>query len=615
MIERISSFRMVRTVSEGEKNALLHAVSEKSGERVAVRLFRGSSATEEMEKRSQRAVRITQLLAHPAVVRIIQAGRLPDGSVYQIQEQLAGETLANRLSSRPRLPQNELLRLGRQIATVLAAAHARGVVHRVLRPESLQLVPDPEAVGGERVKITDWGLAQLPTTSDSELAELPPIPLDEPTYLAPEQCRAGAAAPELVPGPVAPAEAAAVADRIDVYALGVLLFQMATGQAPFGGRAASEVIALHIAALPPKLADKGVTTPPELPPLVAAMLIKDPTARPTMQEVESRLQQLASQQQLAKTMLPPSRAASAPLPPMQPNANVTVQMRVGSDAPPRPQRRPPRWQWAAGLAGGLLVAGTLWGLLGRRTEPIHPPTPSATAGETPAAKPSTPDESAARNPTANPSAANSGAAKPGAASPDTAQPGAANPDTVNPGAASDRIAAASPSREEPVAAAAPPTAPSAQAAADSDAPRPASAPLVAGSAAALATLGAHPGAVPPGSEAAAAAAAAEPKSADATPSPDSADRAQSLLLNAQSAFDRGDYPQTIALANEAKSQYPLQAAQLLGKAACTLSDLALVGSSYASLRKSPAQLNVVLAECRKYGIVLGAHGQFVHKAH
>ena len=97
MIERISSFRMVRTVSEGEKNALLHAVSEKSGERVAVRLFRGSSATDEMEKRSQRAVRVTQLLAHQAVVRIIQAGRLPDGSVYQIQEQLAGETLANRL--------------------------------------------------------------------------------------------------------------------------------------------------------------------------------------------------------------------------------------------------------------------------------------------------------------------------------------------------------------------------------------------------------------------------------------------------------------------------------------------------------------------------------------
>lgn len=605
MIERISSFRMVRTVSEGEKNALLHAVSEKSGERVAVRLFRGSSATDEMEKRSQRAVRVTQLLAHQAVVRIIQAGRLPDGSVYQIQEQLAGETLANRLSARPRLQPSELLRLGRQVATVLAAAHARGVVHRALRPESLQLVPDPEAVGGERVKITDWGLAQLPAASDNELAELPLVPLDEPTYLAPEQCRAGAAAPELVPAPAASTEAAAVADRIDVYALGVLLFQMATGQAPFGGRAASEVIALHIAALPPKLSDKGVTTPPELPSLVAAMLIKDPTARPTMQEVESRLQQLAAQQQLAKTMLPPGRAASAPLPPMQPNANVTVQMRVGSDAPPPPRPRPrPRWQWAAGLAGGLLVVGTLWGLHGRRPEPTPPPTPPAAApGESPAAKPSAKDEPAARNPAANSGAASSGAAEPGLANPPASEPA---------GAPDRRPAAASPPPEEPAAAA--PPGPSAQAAGDSDAPRPASAPLVAGSAAALATLGAHPGAVPPGSESAAAA-GPEPRSSDPTPGPDSADRAQSLLLSAQSAFDRGDYPQTIALANQAKPQFPLQAAMLLGKAACTLSDLALVGSSYASLRKSPAQLNVVLAECRKYGIVLGARGQFIHKAH
>ena len=355
MIERISSFRMVRTVAQGEQTTLLHAVSEKSGERVAVRLLRGDAVTAETEQRCQRAVQVSQLLAHPAVVRLIQAGRLPDGTVYQIQEQLSGETLAARLANRPRLPPNELLRLGRQIATVLATAHTRGIVHRALRPESLQLVPDPEAIGGERVKITDWGLAQVPA-HDGQPAEAPPVPLEPPTYLAPEQCRAGTAAAASL-GP-APAEQRAAADRIDVYSLGVLLFQMATGQPPFAGRAASEVIALHIAALPPKLEQKGVNLP-GLAALVTAMLIKDPTARPTMNEVEMRLQQLAAQQQLAKTMMPPPRSASPPAPAMVPSANVTVQLRS-----PPPAAARPSWQWAVMV--GLAVVGLigLWVLLG-----------------------------------------------------------------------------------------------------------------------------------------------------------------------------------------------------------------------------------------------------------
>lgn len=355
MIERISSFRMVRTVAQGEQTTLLHAVSEKSGERVAVRLLRGEAVTAETEQRCLRAVQVSQLLAHPAVVRLIQAGRLPDGTVYQIQEQLSGETLAARLASRPRLPPNELLRLGRQIATVLATAHTRGIVHRALRPESLQLVPDPEAIGGERVKITDWGLAQVPA-HDGQPAEAPLVPLEPPTYLSPEQCRAGTAAPS-----PASVDLRAAADRIDVYSLGVLLFQMATGQPPFAGRAASEVIALHIAALPPKLEQKGVNLPPGLAALVTAMLIKDPTARPTMNEVEMRLQQLAAQQQLAKTMMPPPRSASPPAPAMIPNANVTVQLR--SPHPPPPAARP-SWQWA--VVVGLAVVGLigLWVLLG-----------------------------------------------------------------------------------------------------------------------------------------------------------------------------------------------------------------------------------------------------------
>lgn len=597
IIERISNFRMVRTVSEGEKSALLHAVSEKSGERVAVRLFRGSSATDEIEQRCQRAVQVTQLLAHPAVVRIIQAGRLPDGTVYQIQEQLSGETLASRLAARPRLPHNELLRLGRQIATVLAAAHARGVVHRALRPESLQLVPDPEAIGGERVKIADWGLAQLPA-QEGQPAEAPPVPLDEPTYLSPEQCRAGAAAASNLPGPAAPADPAAVTDRIDVYALGVLLFQMAAGQPPFAGHTASEVIALHIAALPPKLEQKGVAASPELTALLTAMLIKDPTARPSMQEVEARLQQLAAQQQLAKTMLPPTLAAGAPLPAIQPNANVTVQLRVSPKSP-----RPRRWVWAAGLAAFVFVlAGLGLGLSSRSS-------PERTSGRP---EPAAPRESATEPASAG---ADPGLAKnpggPVPAEPPITSPasGAAAVTTTiaTPAAtATSAVAAAATPAAAAAATAAATPAPALTPALTDDPPRPAAAPVIAGSPAALEGIAAAPA-----GNAAIVAGTAPP--ADSSPSAAAAARAQTLLMNAQSAFDRGDYPGTIALATQALPLEPRSAALILGKTGCTLGDLALVNRSYASLRKSPAQLNLLLAECRKYAIVLGAHGQFGHK--
>ena len=306
------------------------------------------------------------------------------------------------------------------------------------QPDNVIIVADAEAPGGERAKVLDFGIAKIigdqGAGAVNGLTQMGAV-MGTPRYMSPEQCKGSGN----------------VDGKTDVYALGVLMFIMLTGRAPFEAEGTGALMAMHIYQPPPSPTEIEPTVSAPAEALVLSMLAKDPTARPTMQEVESRLQQLAAQQQLAKTMLPPGRAASAPLPPMQPNANVTVQMRVGSDAPPRPRPRP-RWQWAAGLAGGLLVVGTLWGLHGRRPEPTPAPTPPAAApGESPAVKPSAKDEPAARNPTANP-AANSGAASSGAA-----EPGLANPPASEPAGAPDRRpAAASPPPEEP-AAAAPPT--------------------------------------------------------------------------------------------------------------------------------------------------------------
>src|SRR6185295_6059797 len=86
---------------------------------------------------------------------------LPDGTAYLIMEFLRGEVLGERLRRQPRPPLGEALRVARQMASVLAAAHGKGIVHRDLKPDNIFLVPDPEAPGGERVKLLDFGIAKV----------------------------------------------------------------------------------------------------------------------------------------------------------------------------------------------------------------------------------------------------------------------------------------------------------------------------------------------------------------------------------------------------------------------------------------------------------------------
>jgi serine/threonine-protein kinase len=192
-------------------------------------------------------------------------------------ELLKGQSLTDRIRSAPQGLGNDALRIARQIASALGAAHDKQIVHRDLKPDNIFVVPDPEASGGERAKVLDFGIAKM-------AAELQPSPLrtsahavmGTPAYMAPEQCRSSTN----------------VDDKADVYALGIILFQMLSGRLPFEVVVTMQLLYAHVHEPPPPLASVVPNIASEVAATVNAMLGKDPAQRPTMAEVAATLTRL-----------------------------------------------------------------------------------------------------------------------------------------------------------------------------------------------------------------------------------------------------------------------------------------------------------------------------------
>src|SRR5581483_7014718 len=189
--------------------------------------------------------RAVNLVRHPGLVEIFELGQHEDGTAYLVMELLAGEPLAERLQRAGRLPPALAVALARWIALAMQAAHDRGIVHRDLKPANVMLVPDGRGpaggLPGEQVKILDFGVARLEEPAGAAKGDAPltrtGVVVGTPEYMAPEQCEGAARA-----GPPA-----------DVYALGVVLYEMLAGQRPFRSETAVETMLLHMRQDPPRL--------------------------------------------------------------------------------------------------------------------------------------------------------------------------------------------------------------------------------------------------------------------------------------------------------------------------------------------------------------------------
>ena len=323
---QIGNYRLEAEIGHGGMGSVYRARHLLLARVAAVKILHPHlSGDASMVQRFLNEARAVNDIRHPLIVEVLDAGRLASGTPYIVMEHLAGESLAARLRQAARLPLAVAVGIARQIAGALGAAHARGIVHRDLKPENVFLCDGGGGGGDPSVKVLDFGIAKLRADLAGGGAEtrLTGGLLGTPQYMAPEQWRTGV-----------------VADpRIDVYALGLIVFEMLSGTPPFVGDSWVDLLHLHISGTPPRLRERGVEVPAALEAVVRRALAKEPGDRlPSM---------AAFDEALSAFDVPPGGAAHAAVP----ARSTSGSLRAFS-----PQRKV-----VATLVGGVVVTMALVG--------------------------------------------------------------------------------------------------------------------------------------------------------------------------------------------------------------------------------------------------------------
>ena len=258
----IGQYRILRKLGAGGMGTVYLAEHILLGRRAAIKtLLPRLSVQREIVERFFDEARATSAIAHPGVVQIFDFGYHVDGTAYIVMELLEGEALSARLGRLGTLPIGDALRIARQVAGSLEAAHAKAIVHRDLKPENVFLIQDREALGGERAKILDFGICKL-GDRDATVTQSGAL-IGTPVYMSPEQCRG----------------AGGIDHRSDIYALGCVLFHMLTGRPPFECDGAGEFIVAHMREAPPVPSSYAAEIPELVDELLLRCLAKSPDDR------------------------------------------------------------------------------------------------------------------------------------------------------------------------------------------------------------------------------------------------------------------------------------------------------------------------------------------------
>ncbi|HRG95316.1 MAG TPA: serine/threonine-protein kinase, partial [Polyangiaceae bacterium] len=247
-----------RLLGQGGMGAVFVALEPELDRRVAVKVLLGEGRGGEAAARFEREARAVAALQSDHVARIFRVGCLVSGAPYMAMELLEGEDLAASLARRGPLPSGEVLSLMLQACEGLAEAHERGIVHRDLKPANLFLARRP--TGATALKILDFGIAKAATPAPLTATR---AFLGTPLYMSPEQIN----------------DVRSVDARSDLWALGVVMYELLTGAPPFVAMSVPDVseLILHARPTPPSAARPGV--PPALEAIVLRCLEKDPAAR------------------------------------------------------------------------------------------------------------------------------------------------------------------------------------------------------------------------------------------------------------------------------------------------------------------------------------------------
>jgi serine/threonine protein kinase len=268
----VGSYRLVKEIGRGGMGTVYEAQHVVLPRKAAIKVMHA-----ELRRQPGMATRVVQEAAiledirHPGIVRVYECNLLPDHRPFIAMELVEGETLAMRLQRRSKLVPAEVATILAEVADVLASVHARGVVHRDLKPDNLILTPRDRDFP---LRVIDWGVARLGPVGRLTLDGLTP---GTPIYMSPEQ-----------------ATGRNIAAPCDIYSLGVIAYEALTGHPPFDGRTLAEVVSMHLASDAAPLSER-CGAPAALCALVHRMLEKDPSLRPCAIEVRQLARTLAQE--------------------------------------------------------------------------------------------------------------------------------------------------------------------------------------------------------------------------------------------------------------------------------------------------------------------------------
>src|SRR5262245_20390555 len=246
-------YRIVGLLGRGGMGEVYRADDLKLGQPVALKFLPKALASDPVRReRFFAEVRITRQLAHPNICRVYDIAEL-DGQHFLSMEYIDGEDLASLVKRIGYLSSEKALDIARQLAAGLAAAHEKGVLHRDLKPANIMLD------GHGRVRITDFGLAIAAEEEKAEAAEI----LGTPAYMAPEQFAGKGAT-----------------TRTDIYALGLVLYEIYSGKRAFTGRTIPEIRAEKEAETPRAPSEIRPGIDPVVERLIQRCMERDPRARP-----------------------------------------------------------------------------------------------------------------------------------------------------------------------------------------------------------------------------------------------------------------------------------------------------------------------------------------------
>ena len=343
----VGEYRIETLLGRGGMGEVYGASHPVIGKRVAIKIMNAHCSSNPLNvERFVHEAKAVNAIGHSNIVDIFSFGKTAEGRCYFVMEWLKGESLRTRLERGP-VKTHKALDILDQVLRALDAAHQAGIVHRDLKPDNIFVVAPKDSGETERIKLLDFGIAKLSSERQgpkSSMTQTGTV-VGTPSHMSPEQASGGTIGP-----------------ATDIYSLGVVAFELATGRLPFEAESSVQLMAKHIDEPPPKPSTIYPTVP-ALEQLILEMLSKAPAMRPGASEIRDRIAKLRSEtsaseptgeRQIAPRLVSDTSSATAPTVAVRKSEPAIAVTIPTTSQPPVVRRRP-----VALVLGGVAVAAAV----------------------------------------------------------------------------------------------------------------------------------------------------------------------------------------------------------------------------------------------------------------